>query len=116
MGKSKRDAHWKEHEQAIDKAEKAKSKKLKDDKAKVWLKACTDYLMVNHFCQDCEKRGYTSPAENVAHIDQPNSQVKFWSIDNWQALCEPCFERITEGKSLTVHEPIPKDAKLYTVK
>lgn len=117
MGKSKRAAHWREHEQAADQVERVKSKPLRDDKAKAWKKACVDYLTVNHFCQDCSKRGYTSPAEQVAHIEQPaQSQVKFWNIDNWQALCEPCFQRITGGQTLTVHETIPKDAKLYTVK
>lgn len=116
MGKSTRDAHWKEHEQAVDRAEKAKSKPLRDDKAKAWRKACIDFLIANHFCHECSKRGYTSPAGQVAHIEQPVNQVKFWSISNWQALCEPCFQRITEGKALTVHEPIPKDAKLYMVK
>lgn len=116
MGKAKRDAHWQEHEQAVDKAEKARSKSLKDDKAKAWRKASADYLIANHFCYDCEKRGYTSPAEQVAHLEPPISQVKFWNIDNWQALCEPCFQRITKGEVLIVHEPIPRDAKLYTVK
>lgn len=116
MGKSKRDAHWKEHEQAIDKAEKAKSKTLRDDKAKVWRKACMDFLIVNHYCNDCSKRGYTSPADQVAHIEPPVTQVKFWNILNWQALCDPCFQRITEGKVLSVHEPILQDAKLYMVK
>lgn len=116
MGKSKRDAHWQENEQLADKAEKVKAKPLKDGKAKVWKKACAYYLSVNHFCYDCQKRGYTSPAQFVAHIDQPSNQVEFWNIDNWQALCEPCHQRITQGMTLVVHEPIPKDIKLYTVK
>ena len=116
MGKKNRAAHWQEHEQSADKAEKARAKPLKDDKAKAWRKACADYLLANRYCHDCDKRGYTSPADQVAHLEQPTSQVKFWNIDNWQALCEPCFQRITEGKPLTVQEPIPKDAKLYTVK
>lgn len=116
MGKRERDEHWKEHERAVAKAEKAKAKSLMDDKSKAWRKACADYLLVNNYCHDCAKRGYTSPAEQVAHLIDPTSQVKFWNIQNWQALCEPCFQRINEGKTLTVHEPIPKDAKLYTVK
>ena len=120
MGKRERDEHWKEHERAVAKAEKAKAKSLMDDKSKAWRKAwrkaCADYLLVNNYCHDCAKRGYTSPAEQVAHFIDPTSQVKFWNIQNWQALCEPCFQRINEGKTLTVHEPIPKDAKLYTVK
>lgn len=117
MAKQKRDDYWEDHETKADKVEKIKAKPLKNDKEKVWVKACRDYLIVNHYCNDCAKRGYTSPADQVAHIEQPNnSQVKFWNIDNWQALCEPCFQRITEGNAVKVLEPIPKDAKLYMVK
>ena len=57
------------------------------------------------------------PAEFVAHIQPPGeSQLKFWDIDNWQALCEPCFQRIVGAAIPKVLEPIPRDAKLYTVK
>lgn len=117
MGKGKRNQYWQQHEQAVEKMEKAKAKPLKNDREKVWQRASTDYLIANHFCQDCQKRGYTSPAEFVAHIQPPGeSQLKFWNIDNWQALCEPCFQRIVGAAIPKVLEPIPRDAKLYTVK
>lgn len=116
MGKSKRDEYWHNNEQLADRVEKIRAKPLKDDKAKAWRKACADYLMVNHFCYDCQKRGYTSPALHVAHIESPDQQVKFWNIDNWQALCEPCNQRITEGKEIQILEPIPKNLNLYMVK
>lgn len=117
MGKGKRDAYWQEHEQSADKIEKAKSKPLKCDRTKVWERACADYLEANHFCHDCAKRGYTSPAEHVSHIEPPNSsQVKFWNIDNWQALCDPCYQRLNTGLPLAIPEPIPKNSRLYMVK
>lgn len=117
MGKSERKKFWDEHEKASDQVERARSKKLKDDKSKIWTRACGEYLEANHFCQDCRKRGYTSPAEHVGHIEPPQlSQVKFWNIDNWRALCDPCYQRLTGGKTMAVLEPIPKNTKLYTVK
>ena len=117
MGKGKRDAYWQEHEQSADKIEKAKSKPLKCDRTKVWERACADYLAVNPFCHDCHKRGYTSPAEHVSHIQRPDqSPIKFWNINNWVALCGPCYQRITEGQPVQVAETIPGSAKFYTVK
>ncbi len=62
MGKGKRNQYWQQHEQAVDKMEKAKAKPLKSDREKVWQRASTDYLIANHFCQDCQKRGYTRPS------------------------------------------------------
>ena len=117
MGKHERKEFWDNHERAADQAEKARSKPVKNNKAKAWRKACSEYLEVNPLCHECSKRGYTSPAFHVLHIDPPDgSQVKFWNILNWKALCEQCFHRITGGTELDILDPIPKDAKLYTVK
>ena len=80
MGKGKRNQYWQQHEQAVDKMEKAKAKPLKNDREKVWQRASTDYLTANHFCHDCQKRGYTSPAEFVAHIHP---------LETWLTQCLP---------------------------
>jgi len=117
MGKSERKQFWDEHEKSADQIERARSRKLKDVKSRIWTRACSEYLDVNHFCHDCAKRGYTSPAEHVAHIEPPtSSQVKFWNIDNWQALCDSCYQRIHAGQDIEIPEPISKNAKLYMVK
>lgn len=117
MSGRNRKQFWEDHEQAADQAERARAKPLKNNKDKAWSKASSEYLEVNPFCHECAKRGYTSPAFHVLHIEPPDgSQVKFWNILNWKALCEPCFHRITGGTSLNILDPIPKTAKLYTVK
>jgi len=115
--KEKREQFWEQHEQSVDQQARAKEKQS-TDKTKLWKKANADYLMVNPFCHDCAKREYTNVAEHVAHIQKPgDSQVLFWNILNWQALCASCFQRIVD-EEIKILNPIPKAVlpTLYTVK
>ncbi|WP_315077031.1 hypothetical protein [Acinetobacter guillouiae] len=115
--KEDRDVFWKQHEKNVEQKERAKSKES-DDKTKVWNRACYDFLIVRSVCDDCAKRKYTNVAEHVAHIQKPDSQVMFWNINNWQALCNACYKRIVGDAELSIPAPICKAVleTLYTVK
>lgn len=88
-----------------------------EDKERIWNKACEQYLSTNHFCDECDKRGYIVPAEHVRHIRNPKgNQALFWDMNNWQAVCITCHRRLVGTAPLKIPNPIPKDAQLYTVK
>lgn len=116
--KKKREDFWEQHEQNVELQQRAKEK-IQTDKSKLWKKACSEYLLVNPVCQDCAKRKYKNIAEHVAHIQSPGtSQVLFWDINNWQALCDSCYQRVQSNTELNILNPIPKAVlgTLYTVK
>ncbi|WP_111860179.1 hypothetical protein [Acinetobacter sp. CFCC 10889] len=113
---SKRKEYWQQHEAQIAKAEQAKSK-ASTDQEKTWKKAVSEYLIVNSFCEDCKKRGYTGIAEQVVHADDPKSNpILFWNILNWKAVCSNCFE--SYKAPVVIPNPIRESVleNLYTVK
>lgn len=120
MGKN-RDQHWQQHERNVEQMERAKDKITSGSESlrigkKVWKEACSNYLIVNTRCVDCAKRNYVNIAEHVVHIIKPETQVQFWNIRNWKAICSGCFERIDSAKEINIHDPINGPVDLYTVK
>ena len=115
MSKERKE-YWQQHEAQVTKAEQAKAK-ASTDQEKIWKKAVGEYLIVNSFCEDCQKRGYTGIAEQVVHAEDPMSDpVLFWNIKNWKAVCSNCFAAYKT--SIVVPNPIRESVleNLYTVK
>lgn len=113
---SKRKEYWQQHEAQIAKAEKAKGK-ASTDGSMAWKNGVRDYLMVNSYCEDCRKRGYTGVAEQVVHADDPKADpILFWNIQNWKAVCLNCFE--SYKAPAVIPNPIRESVleNLYTVK
>ena len=116
MNGDDRKKYWQAHDHQIVKAEQAKAK-LTTDQEKIWKKAKAEYLIVNHCCVDCAKRGFISIADQVVHVDEPNNNpIKFWNIQNWKAVCLNCFALCVVP--LTIPGVIRKAdiESLYTVK
>lgn len=53
------------------------------------------FLAANPLCRYCQRLGRVTAATVVDHI-QPHKgdQALFWRRSNWQALCQPCHDRI----------------------
>ncbi|AXY57284.1 hypothetical protein CDG60_12330 [Acinetobacter chinensis] len=113
-----RDLHWQQHEQQIQQAERAKNK-VRSGKSKLWELASAEFLSVNQYCADCNKRNYVNVAEHVFHIECPaGDRMKFWDVRNWQSLCKDCFVRISGGDPVSVPAPVDDETLeyIYTVK
>lgn len=56
-----------------------------------WRKARATYLASHPFCVMCAKDGKRVKADVVDHIEpHRGDQAKFWSVENWAAMCAPC--------------------------
>ena len=56
-----------------------------------WRKARAIYLAEHPLCALCAKMGKDTAATIVDHIERHEGNYeKFWSQDNWQALCAAC--------------------------
>lgn len=61
-----------------------------------WQKARAWYLAEHPLCTACLVEGKSKAATVVDHIDpHKGDQVKFWNMDNWQALCKRCHDAKT---------------------
>jgi 5-methylcytosine-specific restriction endonuclease McrA len=58
-----------------------------------WRQARAAYLDANPLCVECERLGRMVPASVVDHIEPHRGDLgKFWSRENWQALCKACHD------------------------
>ncbi|QIE89467.1 HNH endonuclease [Pseudomonas nitroreducens] len=58
-----------------------------------WQKAREAYLLDHPLCVYCLRKGMTSAACVVDHIEAHHgNQELFWDRENWQSLCKPCHD------------------------
>lgn len=70
----------------------ARGKRLYDNRR--WRKASQAFLVANPLCVLCASEGRVRASEATDHvIPHRGSQVLFWNMDNWQALCRECHNR-----------------------
>lgn len=84
------------------------------DKKSVWRKATKEFLDMNCFCAECDKRNYIVPASKVAHIKPSDNSILFWDMNNWIQLCDSCYTR-SKQQVRKVPDLIHESAKFYTV-
>lgn len=61
-----------------------------------WRRARSSFLMEHPLCEECLRKGRTTPATVVDHIiPHKGNRDLFWDDENWQALCKPCHDRKT---------------------
>lgn len=61
-----------------------------------WGKASKAYRAANPLCAECERNGVVRAAECVDHIEPHKGDlVRFWSVENWQSLCDKCHSEKT---------------------
>lgn len=112
-----RQAAWQNRNATLGKVDTLAAIKPRDAKETLWAKACEEYLVDNPYCSECDKRGYTMPADCVGHIRHPkDNPVLFWDMNNWRALCTSCRNRLVGTAIIKIPNPIPDDTKLYMVK
>ena len=61
---------------------------------RAWKRIRDRYIKAHPLCEECQKQGKLTPAEEVHHI-LPLSKGGDSSADNLMALCKPCHSRIT---------------------
>lgn len=64
---------------------------------RLWSKLRARYITENPFCESCEKRGLTVPADEVDHIQPFSGKDDPLRLDedNLQSLCRACHARKT---------------------
>ena len=61
-----------------------------------WQQASKGFLRKHPLCVFCERRGRTTLAEVVDHVEpHQGDRALFWDRSNWQALCKECHDRKT---------------------
>lgn len=61
---------------------------------RTWKRIRDRYIKEHPLCEECQKQGRLTPAEEVHHV-LPLSQGGTHSIDNLMSLCSSCHSRIT---------------------
>jgi len=61
---------------------------------RAWKRIRDRYIKAHPLCEECQKQGKLTPAEQVHHI-LPLSKGGSSSTDNLMALCKACHSRIT---------------------
>ncbi len=58
-----------------------------------WQQAREAFLLDHPLCVYCQRKGMTSAASVVDHIEAHHGdQELFWDRENWQPLCKPCHD------------------------
>jgi 5-methylcytosine-specific restriction enzyme A len=67
-----------------------------------WRKARLQHLTQHPLCVMCLKQGKRTRATVVDHIKpHRGDRVLFWSMDNWQSLCEQHHNSTKQAQDLT---------------
>jgi 5-methylcytosine-specific restriction protein A len=61
---------------------------------RTWKRIRDRYIAAHPLCEQCEKHGRITPAEEVHHI-KPLSQGGTNAVDNLMSLCTSCHSEIT---------------------
>lgn len=61
---------------------------------RTWKRIRDRYITAHPLCEQCEKNGRVTPAEEVHHI-KPLSQGGTNDVCNLMSLCTPCHSEIT---------------------
>ena len=61
---------------------------------RAWKRIRDRYIAAHPLCEQCQKEGRITPAQEVHHII-PLSRGGTHSVDNLMALCKSCHSRIT---------------------
>ena len=70
---------------------------------RAWKRIRDRYIKSHPLCEECEKQGRLTPAEEVHHI-LPLSKGGGNEKSNLMALCKPCHSRITAGSGDRWHD------------
>ena len=66
-----------------------------------WKQASQQYRVMNPLCVECEKQGIVRAAECVDHIAPHKGNAElFWSVENWQSLCNRCHSEKTRRENI----------------
>lgn len=61
-----------------------------------WAKAAAAFRKAFPTCAECERRGIVKAATCVDHIVPHKGDMnRFWSMSNWQSLCDQCHSAKT---------------------
>ena len=70
---------------------------------RAWKRIRDRYIKAHPLCEECQKQGKLTPAEEVHHI-LPLSKGGSSSADNLMALCKACHSRITADSGDRWHD------------
>lgn len=85
-----------EHQKIIDKSYNQYERDPASNKryGRSWKRIRDRYIKAHSLCEECQKQGKLTPAEEVHHI-LPLSRGGTNAVNNLMALCKPCHARIT---------------------
>jgi 5-methylcytosine-specific restriction protein A len=74
----------------------AKKKQVRYTKA--WDKLSVRYRKENPLCEECDRRGMTTPATEVHHIVKVSEDPKrMLDVTNLVSVCRACHEKLERG-------------------
>lgn len=85
-----------EHKQVMNKLYNKFQRDPKSNKryGRAWKRIRDRYIKAHPLCEECSKKGFITPAEEVHHI-LPLSRGGSSDTNNLMALCKSCHSRIT---------------------
>jgi len=91
-----REQYCAEHQKVMDKQYNQYERDPASNKryGRAWKRIRDRYIKAHPLCEECQKQGKLTPAEEVHHI-LPLSKGGSSSADNLMALCHSCHARIT---------------------
>ena len=93
---AEREQYCAEHQKVVDKQYNQYQRDPKSNKryGRSWKRIRDRYIKLHPLCEECEKQGKLTPAEEVHHV-LPLSKGGGNEKSNLMALCKSCHSRIT---------------------
>ena len=93
---AEREQYCAEHQKVMDKQYNQYERDPASNKryGRAWKRIRDRFIKAHPLCEECQKQGKLTPAEEVHHI-LPLSQGGTHAEDNLMSLCTPCHSAIT---------------------